>query len=134
MPSLEFEARNAGHVSAKFRLASNMCAPRAILVTRHYGMLMRQRVIARAPRKTGAYINTITYRMRTSGGTSYAVVSSTHPASRRLENGFIGADVTGRVYHDPPRPHWGPAAAELFPLYTGAMSREANMIAKVATS
>lgn len=35
------------------------------------------------------------------------------PQAARLEFGFVGVDSLGRVYHQPPYPHWVPAILEL---------------------
>ncbi|MFC4512214.1 HK97 gp10 family phage protein [Streptomyces ehimensis] len=43
------------------------------------------------------------------------VVGSSAPQARRLEYGFAGADSLGRVYHQPPFPHLGPAVQEAGP-------------------
>ncbi|MFI1801919.1 HK97 gp10 family phage protein [Streptomyces sp. NPDC020379] len=43
------------------------------------------------------------------------VVGSSAPRARRLEYGFAGADSLGRVYHQPPLPHLGPAVRQAGP-------------------
>lgn len=65
---------------------------------------------ARPFRDTGAYESSIVANGN--------VVSTDHPAARRLELGFIGTDSMGRSYAQAPRPHWRPAtqkAREDFP-------------------
>lgn len=42
------------------------------------------------------------------GGGPVSYVGSPMPQTLRLEYGFIGTDSLGRVYHQPPRPHWRP--------------------------
>lgn len=66
-------------------------------------------------RITGRYANSIK-AMRGSGPEMYKIVVwSDHPASHRLEYGFVGIDSMGRIYHQPPYPHFRPAIAEISP-------------------
>lgn len=39
----------------------------------------------------------------------------------RLENGFVGTDAIGRVYHQPPYAHFGPMATWIDPQFTRAV-------------
>ena len=43
------------------------------------------------------------------GGGPVCYIGSPMPQMFRLEFGFAGADVLGRVYSQPPKPHWRPA-------------------------
>lgn len=66
-------------------------------------------VKALAPYKTGTYRRSIHVDMTTEGIRKVALVGTDAPQARRLEYGFAGPDSLGRVYHQPPRPHWRPA-------------------------
>lgn len=65
--------------------------------------------------RTGRYWQSIQVRRSSrlkglSLQTTWSVVTE-HPAARRLENGYVGRDAMGRVYAQPPLPHWRPATA-----------------------
>lgn len=64
--------------------------------------------------ETGAY--NAAYIVETDGETVRA--SNPSPQSNRLEYGFVGEDAMGRMYHDPPRPHFRPTFDRAAPLYT----------------
>jgi len=53
--------------------------------------------------------------------TSIAVVGSDAPQGPRLELGFFGIDALGRVYEQPPYPHWRKAAAIVYPRFVARM-------------
>jgi hypothetical protein len=68
---------------------------------------------ARASGRPGPRVITGAYRASwriERPGPSSRIVSTDHPAARRLERGFVGTDSLGRVYHQPPFPHVWPAA------------------------
>lgn len=67
-------------------------------------------------RVTGTYVNSITVRRRRMAGGSVWSVGTDDPRARRLELGFHGTDSDGRVYNQPPYPHWLPAIEEVMPL------------------
>jgi hypothetical protein len=95
---------------------------------RHYGMLLKLRLIQHAsgrpgPRtRTGEYIKhfwvdfvgTNQYQARIRAG-------NTEPYSDRLEWGFTGFDKLGRYYDQPPFPHFRPAIAEIMGEYEEAL-------------
>lgn len=71
---------------------------------------------------TGRYANSIKAR-RGRGADSYSIlVWSDHPAARRLEYGFVGVDSLGRMYSQPPYPHFRPAVAKIEPKLHSAMA------------
>lgn len=73
--------------------------------------------------QTGDYNRSINRRAFTEG-TSFGVsVGTNRPQARRLELGFVGADSLGRVYDDPPRPHFGPALDEEGPRFLAAVEK-----------
>ena len=59
---------------------------------------------------TGDYRRSITLTNTFDGGQPVALVHTNRPQARRLEFGFVGPDILGRVYNQPPYPHWRPAA------------------------
>lgn len=96
-------------------------------VVNHYGHLLRAQVMRNASGRpgpkvvTGDYRRSITLRTGGGGGNFVAVVGTSNPQGRRLEYGFHGADSLGRVYAQPPFPHWGPAADFILPQFVRAM-------------
>ncbi len=58
---------------------------------------------------TGAYIGAMVLTYRDGG----AYVSNPSPQTNRLEYGFVGVDSLGRLYNQPPLPHFAPALAEV---------------------
>lgn len=92
-------------------------------LTRHYGQLLRTRVMAKASGRPGP--NTVTgdyrrsWQLKVSGGerSTTAEVGTNAVQARRLENGFYGADSLGRHYSQPPYPHARPAFDEIAPKF-----------------
>jgi hypothetical protein len=54
------------------------------------------------------------------GGVSWSVGTDRAQAAR-LEYGFVGPDSLGRVFHQDPLPHMGPAYDEIAPVFEAAM-------------
>jgi hypothetical protein len=52
-----------------------------------------------------------------------SVVRSNSPQGWRLEAGFVGRDVLGRFYNQPPYPHWSPALDYVEPRLVAALER-----------
>lgn len=92
-------------------------------LTRHYGQLLRTRVMAKASGRPGP--NTITgdYRrswqlqVRGGGSSTTSEVGTNAVQGRRLEFGFNGTDSLGRTYNQPPFPHARPAFDEIAPQF-----------------
>ena len=98
-------------------------------LTRHYGAMTVTRVRANASGRPGPRVISGQYRgswnlqvRQTAGGTE-ASAGTNHPAGPRLEKGFVGQDSLGRVYHQPPYPHVGPAADLIGPQYMQAIEQ-----------
>ena len=74
---------------------------------------------------TGAYV--ASWQMMVAPGASEAAPSvliySNHPAARRLEFGFVGADALGRVYNQAPFPHVSIALVMMEPRFQDRMSQ-----------
>lgn len=92
-------------------------------LTRHFGQLLRTRVMAKASGRPGPNIVTGDYRrswqvqVRGGGVSTTAEVGTNAVQGRRLEFGFNGADSLGRVYNQPPFPHARPAFDEIAPQF-----------------
>jgi hypothetical protein len=112
-------ALNADEVAAKlaarpalFKNAMRGIFPKA-------GAMLKTQVMANAsgrpgPRViTGAYRRSWTYR----AGVDRVTVGTNAPQGARLEHGFVGPDRLGRVYHQPPFPHAGPALDQVSPRF-----------------
>ncbi|MEU5428467.1 HK97 gp10 family phage protein [Streptomyces sp. NPDC020799] len=67
---------------------------------------------------TGRYRASWQAQVTGGGPVVTAEVGSSAPQARRLEYGFAGADSLGRVYHQPPFPHLGPAVQQAGPKLT----------------
>lgn len=112
-------SHNAYTLAADFQFAGESAQRRANAKTRHHAMLLQTRIMAHASGRPGP--NVITGDYRRSWNTTHlgmaSVVGTNKPQARRLEYGFYGPDRLGRVYHQPPFPHVGPAVDETIPGY-----------------
>lgn len=68
-------------------------------------------------RVTGDYVNSFYYEVVDDVETASVYAGTDEPYAMRLEYGFVGIDSLGRDYHQPPFPHWGPAADIVEPMY-----------------
>lgn len=55
-----------------------------------------------------------------------AIVGPAKPQGRRLEFGLVGPDSLGRVFHQPPYAHVGPAVETVSPLFVQAIGQIAD--------
>lgn len=107
----------AGATAAVFARAAVAIPVATIAAVHHWGVTLQTLVKVHASGRpgpnvvTGAYRDSIDLDFRVDGLGAMATVFSDHPASHRLELGFVGADSLGRVYNQPPFPHFAPAAA-----------------------
>lgn len=100
-----------------------------------HGELLRSTVRAKASGRPGPRVQTGDYRRgiavshghapaRTGAGQVPAsTVRSNSPQAWRLERGFVGADVLGRVYNQPAYEHWGPAIDVVEPKLHAAIDK-----------
>lgn len=99
----------------RFTREAATIGPRTARVVRHHTMLLNTRVKARASGRpgpnapTGDYRRSIASKFEQQGDTYVGIVGTAKPQGRRLELGFVGADRLGRVYNQPPYPHFRPA-------------------------
>lgn len=104
-------------------------------VTRAYGEILRTRVRANATGRPGPNVQTGDYRRSIAlevtaviGGDATATVGTNAPQARRLEYGFMNMrDSLGRLYHQPPLPHFGPALEQTAPEYLAALAQAVNV-------
>lgn len=96
-------------------------------VVLHYGQLLATRVQANASGRPGPNAPTGDYRRSIhaephGSGAGFAVAVGTNkPQGRRLEFGFSGRDSLGRLFDQPPYPHFGPAVAVIEPQFVAAL-------------
>jgi hypothetical protein len=113
-------------VAASFLSLRAASDARTRAIVRHHGALLRTRVMRNASGRPGPNVVTGDYRRSISvqyveeGGVFVAVVGTNSPQGRRLEFGFHGADSLGRVYNQPPFPHFGPALQATAPEFVAA--------------
>lgn len=118
---------NALAVASSIELHGTKVGAKAQRVVAHHGLLLQAAVKRHAskprtgppgPRlQTGDYVRSIALAV----GLLQAEVGTSKPQGRRLEYGFSGTDALGRVYDQPPYPHFQPAADEVEPLFTAAL-------------
>lgn len=129
MTSVHVAVVGADHVSLSFLKGSEESSKALGAVVRHNGQLLRTRVMAKASGRPGPNVQTGDYRRSiglqywTNGGDFVATVGTNAPQGRRLEFGFHGADSLGRVYNQPPLPHFGPAFDETTPGFNADIAK-----------
>lgn len=116
-------------IAERLRQVSERTARDAQRTVRRFGLLLEARVKANAsgrpgPRaQTGDYRRSINSEVAGDGEVFTATVGTGAPQAARLEYGFVGADRLGRVYNQPPFPHFGPAVLATRPEFVEAMRR-----------
>lgn len=120
---------NAGNIAA--RLATRAAAAQVAVhtVVARQGAVLQTKVKANAsgrpgPRaQTGDYRRSIGLTVRTSARTVTAEVGTNAVQGFRLEFGFYGlTDSLGRLYHQPPYPHFQPAADAMRATFPAAIA------------
>ena len=143
---------DAAKTSAAFEFASVAIVNRVSATVTTYGYMLQRTVKAKASGRPGPRVQTGDYRraigLRFSGrasvaqgahgarsGVTTATVGTNEPQGRRLERGFMGmTDSLGRLYHQPPYPHFGPAFDEVSPKFNAAVDADvAAVLVAVAT-
>ncbi|MEW2081085.1 HK97 gp10 family phage protein [Streptomyces sp. NPDC005283] len=118
---------NAPQIAARLNVRASAALPAVASVVQHYAMLLETRIKANAGGRpgpnapTGDYRRSWTHEISTNGMNVEAVVGTNKPQSRRLEYGFVGADILGRIYNQPPYPHVGPAVEQIRPAFLAAV-------------
>ncbi|MEU3559666.1 hypothetical protein [Kitasatospora sp. NPDC006786] len=126
---------NASVLAAQLEARAAVAVPAATAVVRHHAMILEAAIRAGASGRPGPGVQTGDYRRSwttevhaTPAGVE-AIVGTARPQAARLEYGFSGADSLGRVYHQPPFPHVGPAVQRVEPLFVAGMARVAEAVA-----
>lgn len=134
MTEVHFVVIGADVVAGSLADASRAVTTELPKKVRHYGQLLRTRVMAHAsgrpgPRAiTGDYRRSWTHEFRGGGNSSTSTVGTNAVQGRRLEFGFYGVDSLGRHYNQPPFPHARPAFDETAPEFEEAVR---DMVGKV---
>lgn len=130
MTSLEVDVKGASEVAAKLTAAGVKAGAHGVRLVAKHGLALQQAVKRNVsgrpgPRiQTGDYNRSITLELQ---GLS-AKVGSARPQAARLEYGFHGADSLGRVYSNPPLPHFAPAVAEIGPAFLADVEQMASRV------
>lgn len=124
----------AGAIASGFELTDRLIEAGVEKQIRRHGELLRSTVRAKASGRPGPRVQTGDYRRGISVNHGRApsrgrlvpasTVRSNSPQAWRLERGFVGADVLGRVYNQPAYEHWGPALDIVEPKLFAAISAE----------
>lgn len=132
LPAIQFDTKDFLVAAADMTADAARLGAKAYVATRHHGLLLQTKVKAYAskprsgppgPRiQTGDYVRSISLNMGREAGSPVAVVGTNKPQGRRLEYGFVGPDSLGRVYNQPPYPHFRPALWEVRPLFAAAIA------------
>jgi hypothetical protein len=70
---------------------------------------------------TGDYNRSIVGESQIEGTHARGMIGTNAAQGRRLEFGFVGPDALGRVYNQPPFPHFGPSVPEISTLAVEAL-------------
>lgn len=111
-----FVTVSTGGVPRVLRAGAAVVQEPVALAVYRTGAMYRTRVRAHASGRPGPRVITGDYRRSISqtntkqGSVAVALVHTNRPQAARLEYGFVGRDVLGRYYNQPPYPHWAPAA------------------------
>lgn len=138
-------------VVTAFKTAAETVGPRAVEITRKYGLLAQTHVRANMSGRTGVIFHpeggedagppgeigpraitgdlrrSVTQSTEVRGGWVHAQVGTNDPAARRLELGFVGVDALGRHVDQPPYPAWRPAFDDLAPKYRAEIEALARL-------
>lgn len=119
---------NALQVAAAMQQRAVTAPAEVLAITRHFTMLLETAVKANASGRPGPRVITGDYRRSINGEVGIAqdlsiegTVGTAKVQGPRLEYGFNGADRLGRIYHQPPYAHFGPAHDRIAPPYAAAI-------------
>lgn len=130
---------DVGGLPALFALAAAGIQSDMARVVYRTGAALRTQVRANAsgrpgPRTpTGDYRRSIAQVNGLEGEVPVALIYTNAPQGPRLEYGFNGVDVLGRRFHQPPYPHWRPAAAGIQELFDAECTRLVALVAAKIT-
>ncbi|GAA2136716.1 hypothetical protein GCM10009760_16400 [Kitasatospora kazusensis] len=123
---------NGAQIAVQLEARAAALLPAAVAAVRHHAMLLETAVKANASGRpgpnapTGDYRRSWTHEVQVGADGVEAVVGTNKPQSRRLEFGFVGPDILGRIFHQPPYPHVGPAVERITPLFVAALGAVAE--------
>jgi hypothetical protein len=132
---------NAAETAAALRLGASMLGPLLNATVTKHGYALQRQIKANASGRPGPRVQTGDYRRsirvkfgttsRLSGerGAISATVGTDNPQGRRLEHGFMGmTDSLGRLFHQPPYPHFGPAFDFIAPQFEAAVANDVDVV------
>ncbi|MEV7936605.1 HK97 gp10 family phage protein [Kitasatospora sp. NPDC088264] len=123
---------NGAQIAAELDARALALLPMATAVVRHHAMLLETAIKANASGRpgpnapTGDYRRSWTHEVQQTAAGVEAVVGTNKPQGRRLEFGFVGRDILGRVFNQRPYPHVGPAVERIRPAFLAAMGTVAD--------
>ncbi|WP_073947569.1 HK97 gp10 family phage protein [Streptomyces kebangsaanensis] len=123
---------NAAQVAAALQQRAGRILPQTVSVVRHYTMLLETRIKANASGRpgpnviTGDYRRSWTHEVHVAADLVTGTVGTSKPQGRRLEYGYVGPDSLGRIFHQPPYAHVGPAVQTVRSLFVQALGRVAD--------
>jgi hypothetical protein len=125
---------NAHSVARQMLVRAAATQAAVVTVTTRQGAALQGKVKAKAsgrpgPRaQTGDYRRSIALQVRTTTTRTTAEVYTNAVQGWRLEMGFYGLrDSLGRLYHQPPYPHFQPAADEMRTVFPTALETGINL-------
>lgn len=130
MTALGVSIFGASSVAYQLREDSGASDQKVSAILRHHSHLVATRTKANASGRPGPNAPTGDYRrsitasgVQNTGGHLTVYVGTNLPQGRRLEFGFHGMDSLGRVYNQPPYPHFGPALDAVGPDFVSALDK-----------
>ncbi len=123
---------NGAQIAALLDGRAAAALPSAVAVVRHHAMLLETAIKANASGRpgpeapTGDYRRSWTNEVQATAAGVEAIIGTNKPQARRLEFGFVGPDILGRIFHQPPYPHVGPALERIAPLFVAALGQVAD--------
>lgn len=119
---------NAGAVASELAMRATRAQVQALRTVQEFTVLLETRVKANASGRPGPRAITGNYRRSITSRVSFrglitGTVGTNAPQGNRLEHGFYGVDALGRVYDQPPFPHFGPAARVTDSEFVAAIGR-----------
>jgi hypothetical protein len=134
MPTFSIRVAGARETAADLARMSTELRQGLVAATRRTGALLQTRVRANASGRPGPRAQTGDYRrsinmqmMRDESGNVSAVVGTNSAQGRRLEFGFWGkVDSLGRLFHQPPYPHFEPALEQTSGDFVAAIEQVVN--------
>lgn len=108
-PLVTIKTLGAVELAADMTTWAGTLGPKAVSITRQYAALVKAAAIGLAASQMEVTDYKIQYVTTSGSRWIRGDVGTDDPAGYRHEFGFIGVDLSGRSYHDRPRPHFGPA-------------------------